>query len=116
MTEPNVWREGYYHDSPFEAWVKKNSKTLLRMRPEIKEHGLWVVKWTYTTKSCALNAWKDKDQLLTLGFQASAVNIGEAAPHGNWYQSSFDGGWVGSSATVRPLSVTGESSLKLLLT
>ena len=100
MTEPNVWREGYYHDSPFEAWVKQNSEKLLQIRPEIKDYGLWVVKWTYTTKSCALNAWTDKDKQVTLGFQVSAVNVGEAAPHGTWYQSTSDGGWIGSSATV----------------
>ena len=108
MTGPNIWREGYYHDAPFEACVKNNSKTLLQMRPEIVNYSLWVVKWTYTTKSCTLNAWMDKNKLFTMGFQASAVNIGEVAPHGNWYQSTSDGGWIGSSATVLLLPTTPE--------
>jgi hypothetical protein len=98
MTEPNVWREGYYHDSPFESWVRQNSEILARLRPEIKVHGLFVVKWTYTTKKCSLNAWTNKDKVVTVGFQAKAVSIGEAAPHGNWYQASSDGGWIESAA------------------
>jgi hypothetical protein len=98
MTEPNVWREGYYHDSPFQSWVRQNSETLAQLRPEIKTYGLFVVKWTYTTKRCSLNAWTNKDKVVTVGFQAKAVSIGEAAPHGNWYQSSSDGGWIESVA------------------
>jgi hypothetical protein len=99
MTEPNVWRERYYHDSPFESWVRRNSEVLARQRPEIKKYGLWVVKETYTTKKCALNSWTSKDKAITIGFQATAVSVGEVAPSGKWYESSSDGGWIKSSAT-----------------
>lgn len=107
MTEPNLWREGYYHDSPFESWVRQNSEALARLRPEIKTYGLFVVKWTYTTKKCSLNAWTNKDKVVTVGFQAKAVSIGEVAPHGTWYESSSDGGWIESAATeVWPIALS----------
>jgi hypothetical protein len=98
MTEPEVWREGYYHESPFISWARQNSERLAQIRPEIKTNGLFAVRWTYTTKKCALNAWTNKDKVVTVGFKAKANAIGEVAPHGSWYQSSSDGGWIESVA------------------
>ena len=46
LTEPSIWRDGYYHSHEFEIWVKQNSEAIVRARPEIKERGLWVVEWT----------------------------------------------------------------------
>lgn len=100
MTEPNIWREGFYHDSQFEAWVKQNNAALFAMRPEIKEHGLWVVKWIYSTTKCSLNAWTSKEKILTVGFKTNAIAIGEAAPQGSWYESNIDGGWSQYTAKV----------------
>ena len=91
MTEPNVWRQWYYFDRPFEAWVKKNEQKLLQIRPELLDYGLWMIKSTYSTRSCALNAWMDKGRSLYVGFQATTVIGGEVAPSGTWYKSSSDG-------------------------
>ena len=100
MTEPNIWREGFYHDSPFVTWVKQNGEALAKLRPEIKEHGLWVVKWTYTTTKCSTNVWAKKGKVVTIGFKASAIAIGEAAPQGGWYESNTDGDWAQYTAEV----------------
>jgi hypothetical protein len=100
MTEPKVWREGFYHDSPFESWVKKNCAAIIKNRPEVKDHGLWVVKWIYTTPKCSLNAWTNKSKSVTIGFKANAVGIGEFAPQGAWFEASTDGGWIHSTAKV----------------
>ena len=62
MTDQPVWKQAVYHDQPFREWVKTNSPRLLQRYPDIKEHGLWVVKKTYSTKHCSLNAWTSAER------------------------------------------------------
>jgi len=98
MTESPVWRESLYYDQPFREWVARNSTTLLKARPEIREHGLWVVRWIYSTARCSLNAWTAKEKQITIGFKAKAVGAGELGPDADWYESSADSGWIHSQA------------------
>lgn len=101
MTEPPILRQAVYHDQPFRDWVKTNSAKLLKTRPEIKEHGLWVVRWTYATRRSSLNAWTSKDKDVTIGFNAKFVGAGEVGPSGGWYESENDSGWMHAQAKVR---------------
>ena len=72
LTEPTIWREGFFHNHEFELWAKQNSEALLKARPEIREHGLWIVKWTYSTKKCSINAWVHQKKDVTVGFSTKA--------------------------------------------
>ena len=98
MTESPVWREALYYDQPFRDWVAANALTLLKLRPEIQEHGLWIVRWIYSTRKCALNAWTDKSKSITVGFKAKVVGAGELGPDAEWYESSHDSGWIHAQA------------------
>ena len=98
MTESPIWRESVYYDRPFREWVAENSVTLLEQRPEIREHGLWVVKWIYSTTRCSLNSWTSKDKQITVGFKAKFVPAGELGPDADWFESSMDSGWIHSQA------------------
>ena len=98
MTESPVWRESLYFDRPFREWVAENSATLLNTRPELREHGLLVVRWIYSTARCSLNAWTAKEKQITIGFKAKVVGAGELGPDADWYESSADSGWIHSQA------------------
>ena len=98
MTESPIWRESLYFDQPFRDWVADNSAELLKARPEIRENGLWVVRWIYSTTRCSLNAWRAKEKQITIGFKAKAVGAGELGPDADWYESSSDSGWIHSQA------------------
>ena len=98
MTESPIWRESLYFDRPFRKWVAENSAILLAVRPELREHGLWVVKWIYSTTECSLNVWTAKEKQITVGFKAKAVGAGELGPDADWYLSSTDSGWIHSQA------------------
>ena len=71
---------------------------LLGLRPELWEHGLWVVRWIYSTERCSLNAWTAEGKQITIGFKAKVVGAGELGPDADWYESSADSGWVHSQA------------------
>jgi hypothetical protein len=94
MTKPFVFRDAVYHEAPYIKWVAENAAALLSKRPEIKEHGLWIVTSTYSTQLCMFNVWSAIDKKISLGFKVSAVNVGEIGPHGEWYEASSDEGWI----------------------
>lgn len=93
LTAPPVVHERYYYESPFKDWVKANAVEILRLRPEVKEYGLWIVTSTYGTKMAAINMWKQAGQSVKVGFSAKAVGVGECGPSGEWYKDDRQEGW-----------------------
>ena len=93
MTEPPVDKNALQHKAPFINWVRGNERTLLqKVEHEIKEYGLWIIRWTYTTKRASINAWAGTDKNVVIGFQASAFGT-EFGPKGEWYKGRSDSAW-----------------------
>ncbi len=85
---------------PLKNWVKKNATKIIKCWPEVKEHKLWVVTSTYSTKKCALNMWKGKRVSCKVGFSIDAPGGAVASVGGEWYQSQKDEGWAEYSMEV----------------
>ncbi|PPR07967.1 hypothetical protein CVT24_002646 [Panaeolus cyanescens] len=94
LTESPITHERFYHESPFKNWIKKNSLNILKIWPEVRTYGLWVVTSTFATQRCAINLWSKKGQGLHVGFSADVAGLGEVGPEGEWYRSQTDEGWV----------------------
>ncbi len=93
MTKSPVEKKAYQHKSPFIDWVRANSKQLLQKRElEIMEHGLWIIRWTYSTKRASITAWGGTDKNVVIGFQASAFGT-EFGPKGEWHKGRSDSSW-----------------------
>ena len=93
MTKPPVEKKAYQHKSPFIDWVRANSKQLLQKRElEIMEHGLWIIRWTYSTQKASINAWAGADKSVVIGFQASTFGT-EFGPKGEWHKGRSDSSW-----------------------
>ncbi|KAI9737656.1 MAG: hypothetical protein M1818_005660 [Claussenomyces sp. TS43310] len=112
MTKEPILRKALYHDYPFRVWVRENTAALLRLRPEIKEHGLWMVKSTYSTPQYSLNVWTAKEKEVVIGFKTKIVQAGEIGPHADWYESSQDSGWISSSEDNKQRKVVFFGGLK----
>jgi hypothetical protein len=93
MTTPPVTREMINHEDPYERWCQKNAKTILKLRPEVKDHGMWIVTKTHSTKYCSLNVWKSKQKDVHVGFSAKVAEGGDLKASGGWFENSSDGGW-----------------------
>jgi len=100
LTDSPVTHELYYHGSPFKNWVKKNASVIFQRWPEVKQHGLWIVTSTYTTKKCAVNMWASGGRAFNVGFSAKVIGTTEAGPSGEWYRDQADEGWCEYTAAV----------------
>ncbi|KAF9554917.1 hypothetical protein CPC08DRAFT_151930 [Agrocybe pediades] len=101
LTSSPITHTHYYHASPFKNWCKKNALAILQRWPEVKEHGIWVVTSTHSTKKCAINMWSGRGRGFKVGFDADVAGIGKAGPNGEWYRSQTDEGWGEYTTEVR---------------
>lgn len=99
MTQSPVIKDFIYGTTPFRLWCKANSEAIIQKWPDVKERGLIIVTSVYTTRFAMINAWSETEKEISIGFRASAVEIGEAAPSSTWYTSEGDSGWVASEAS-----------------
>lgn len=63
-----------------DRWFKENQRLFPEIRSAVREHGVWLVTTTYTTKEIALNVWQDKDKVVKLGFSAGIDGIVNLEP------------------------------------
>ncbi|EWZ36544.1 hypothetical protein FOZG_10538 [Fusarium oxysporum Fo47] len=63
-----------------DRWFKENQRLLPEIRSAVREHGVWLVTTTYTTKEIALNVRQDKDKVVKLGFSAGIDGIVNLEP------------------------------------
>ena len=93
MTDSPIEKKAFLYKSPFIDWVRANAQCLLQKRElEIKEQGLWIIRWTYSTKKASINAWAGTDKKVVVGFQASAYGT-EFGPKGGWHKGRADTAW-----------------------
>jgi hypothetical protein len=100
LTSAPITYERYFHASLFKKWVEKNALAILAGWPEVKEHDLWVVTSTFSTKKCAINMWNSHGKGVKVGFTADVLGIGNAGPSGDWLRSQTDEGWSEYSTKV----------------
>ena len=93
MTDSPIEKKGYLYKSPFHDWVRDNLRQLLQKREtEIKEHGLWIIRWTYSTSKASINAWAGTDKKVVVGFQVSTFGT-DFGPKGEWHKGHADSSW-----------------------
>jgi len=97
-----VHRDGYYFESPFTRWVQDNVDVLRNCRrgPDIEEHGLIIITYTYSTRKCTLNAWQDKSKKISLGLSASATDGLGIETEAGWFVGTSSSGWKDYSGKV----------------
>lgn len=71
-----VVRDTYYYSAPFREWLKDNAQALIKARPEVRDHGVWVVATTYSTRKCSIAAWTSRDVEVVVGIKAAAAALG----------------------------------------
>jgi hypothetical protein len=116
MTSPPVVRQRYFYESPFRQWVQDNALRILEQRPEVRDHGLWIVTSTYGTKNCSLNVWSGRQKEVMLGFSAKDVSGGEVGPAAQWYEAASDSDWSRYSATGDALRIVFIGGLRFRYT
>lgn len=104
LTTPPIIRDAYYHEEPLTGWVRDNAVRIVQNRPEVREHGLWIVTATYSTPRCALNVWTTTEREITVAFKAKARGS-QFGPKGEWFESTEDTGWASYEAKVCKLSL-----------
>ena len=93
MTDSPVEKKGYLYKTPFTSWVRANSTHLLgKYEAEIKEHGLWLIRWTYSTRKASINAWAGTDKSVVVGFRVSTMGT-DFGPKGEWHKGHADSSW-----------------------
>jgi hypothetical protein len=112
MTSPPVVHQRYLYESPFRQWVQENALQIIEKRPEVTQHGLWVVTSTYGTKQCSLNVWTGKQKETMIGFTVGDVSGAEAGPAAQWYEAASDSDWSRYSADGKNLRVVFIGGLK----
>jgi hypothetical protein len=72
--------------------ARKKLKTILQKYPEVKKYSSWIVKMTYSTPECALNAWRLKQKQVKVGFSVDPLQVAGLEAKAKWYPASSDGG------------------------
>lgn len=94
LTSAPITYERYFHSNIFKKWVQKNALAILAGWPEVKDHDLWIVTSTFSTKKCAINMWNSHSQGIKVGFTSDIWGIGNAGPSADWVRSQTDEGWA----------------------
>jgi hypothetical protein len=100
LTSAPITHERYFYATPFKKWVSQNASAIITTCPDVKDHDLWVVTSTFSTKKCAVNVWNSRGTSLKVGFTADIGEVGKAGASVNWFRSQTDGGWSEYSAQV----------------
>ena len=100
LTSAPITYEGYFHANSFKEWVSQNALAIVTSWPEVKDHDLWVVTSTFSTKRCAINMWNSHGKGVKVGFTSDIWGIGNAGPSGDWFRNETDEGWSEYSTTV----------------
>ena len=94
LTAPQVRKERYYHKMPFVRWFARNAGTILKQFPEVKDDNVWIITGTFSAPECALNAWKEQEKEIVVGFSGTASQTAALEAKGIWYTASTsDPGW-----------------------
>lgn len=84
----------YHYEAPFKEWIKENAKSILKERPEVKDHDLWVVTSTWSAAEASINCWSGTNKSVDIGINAKVAEIGEVAPNVGWHHAGESEGWI----------------------
>jgi hypothetical protein len=114
LTTPPIERRGYSSESPIKRWYQANIETLMspefKYAGDFKDHGLFVVTETHSTKKCSLISWSHPSKEIGVGIDAGATGVANAGVHGKYVASTNQGGWCHYQGKV-----SLQLSIKLLL-
>jgi hypothetical protein len=94
MTGEEVVKDSVYHREPYKIWCKLNAKRILQLWPDVKRRGFWIITETWSSSKASIYAQRDYEGEVSIGFDVSAVGIGETGPSGSWYKAESDSGWI----------------------
>jgi hypothetical protein len=86
-------KEGYFESADWAGWAKENAAAIIKYRPKIKEHNLWIITTTYTTKEAWINVWGDSESTVSIGFSAGVEGIAKVAPSVAFSKSASGSNW-----------------------
>lgn len=96
----DVEERGYYFHEPFAQWAKKNAQALLQHCPDIKSHGLWIIKSTVETRDVNICAWSGRSKTVSMGFKVAIPAAGEIGPSGEFVKGGSADEWHHDSSDV----------------
>lgn len=111
VTYGSIQHDRLYNESMFIEWVTKNAPKLLsneKYKSDVEKYGLVVVTSTYSCSECALNAWHNSQNEVTLGFDVDAASVAGLGFRGSCYTGSAGSGWNFYKSTVSLHSKGGE--------
>jgi hypothetical protein len=77
-----------------------DAKKRLELRPEVEEHGLYVVRTVWSTSDVSLDAWMNRNKAVIVGFSAKVTELAEVGPKGSFHHGGSDERWVHYKASV----------------
>lgn len=86
-------KEGFYESTDWEDWARQNARAIIKHKKQVKEHPLWIVTTTYTTKQALINVWEDKDNKVSIGFSVGIDGIADLSPSVAFARSSSGSNW-----------------------
>jgi hypothetical protein len=86
-------KDGFYESPEWEKWAKRNARAIIKAKPQVKTHPLWIITTTYTTKQALINVWEDKDNKVSIGFSVGVDGIVDLSPSVSFARSSSGSNW-----------------------
>lgn len=86
-------KEGYFEGPDWVRWAKDNADALIKHRPQVKDHSLWVITTTYATTEAWINVWGGTSNVASIGFSAGVQGIVNAAPSVAFSKSGSGSSW-----------------------
>lgn len=84
----------YNDETLFQLWLSANKALLSSSHgPQLRRHGLRIITRTYTSPSCSINAWEDKDKEANMSVKAKANMMGELGGELDWTDKLTDKDW-----------------------
>lgn len=87
--------------SPIADWVKVNAKALVNSpwKGDLKEHGLWAIKKTWSTQECKITLDSAHHRDTSGGFKVGATGVAEGGLSGSSAVKGDSAGWTTFTAS-----------------
>ena len=86
-------KEGYFEGPDWARWARDNASAIIKHRPKVKDHNIWIITTIYATKEAWINVWGDKENVVSIGFSAGVEGIAKVAPSVEFSKSSSGSNW-----------------------
>lgn len=87
-TESPVMRHALDQEQAAIDWVMDNEERMLEEYGDIlKQHGIWIITKTYSTRRCAIAMMTTKSSAVEIGLQADLQGVLTLTPKSSWSSS-----------------------------